>query len=52
MQEKAEELIAESERILASQRDGELFFKAITSPGKPNKRLTAAAKAYLDQVAG
>lgn len=51
VQEKAEEPIAESERIIASQRDSELFLKAVTDPGKPNKRLAAAAKAYC-QVAG
>lgn len=49
VQEKAEELIAESERIVASQRDSELFFKAITGQVKPNKRLAAAAKAYRDR---
>lgn len=49
VQEKAEELIAESQRILASQRDSEVFFGAITGQVKPNKRLADAAKAYRDR---
>jgi len=47
LQEKAEELMAERERIVASKRDSDIFFKAIIDPPKPNKYLTDAAKEYL-----
>ncbi len=52
VQEKAEELIAENERIIASKRDSEVFFRAITGAKKPNKRLADAAQAYRDYVTG
>lgn len=44
--EKADKIIAESEQILASKRDREIFFDAITNPSKPNKELKKAAKEY------
>lgn len=44
--EKAVEIIAESEKILASKRDSEIFFDAITNPPKPNEELKKAAKEY------
>lgn len=47
-QEKAKEIIAEKEQVLASERDSEIFFKAITQSPKPNEKLTEAAKAYRD----
>lgn len=46
VQKRAKEIILESERIIASQRDSEIFFEAITNPGKPNKKLSEAAKDY------
>lgn len=51
VQEKAEELIEEKERFIASQRDSALFFKAITGHKKPNKHLVKAAEAYQDRSA-
>lgn len=51
VQERAEALIEEKEQFIASQRDSELFFKAITGHKMPNKRLVKAAKAYREQVA-
>lgn len=44
--EKAVKIIAESEQILSSKKDSELFFDAITNPPKPNKELTKAVKEY------
>ena len=44
--ERAKEIIEEREQIIASRRDSEIFFEAITNPGKPNKDLHAAAKEY------
>ncbi|TNE36377.1 DUF1778 domain-containing protein [bacterium] len=44
--EKAVKIIAESEQILSSKKDSELFFDAITNPPKPSKELTKAVKEY------
>jgi uncharacterized protein (DUF1778 family) len=46
VQERAKEIISESERVLASQKDSEIFFKAITNPDSPNKELTEAAEEF------
>ena len=45
-QNKAKEIIEEHNRLLASQRDSEIFFNAILNPGKPNKKLRQAANVY------
>ena len=50
VQEKAEELIADQQRIVASKKDSDIFFKALTEPRKPNKSLTEAAKAYHEYL--
>lgn len=46
VQEKAKEIISEKEQIIASERDSELFFDAITKPPKANKNLINAANDY------
>ncbi len=46
VQKRAKEIILENERVLASQKDSEIFFNAITNPGKPNQKLTEAANEY------
>lgn len=46
VQEKAKEIIAEKEQIIASERDSVLFFDAITNTPKANKNLTDAAADY------
>jgi uncharacterized protein (DUF1778 family) len=46
VQEKANEIIDESKRVIASQRDSEIFFDAITNPGKPNQKLLEAANDF------
>ncbi|MBL4651793.1 MAG: DUF1778 domain-containing protein [Flavobacteriales bacterium] len=43
---KSVEIIGENERILASQRDKEIFFKAILADIEPNKVLTEAAERF------
>lgn len=51
VQEKANEIISEKERIIASQRDAEIFFDALMNPEEPNEELSKAAeefKALLD----
>lgn len=46
VQEKAKKIILERERIIASQKDSEIFFEAIINPSKPNQKLTEAANEY------
>lgn len=46
VQKRAKEIILERERIIASQKDSEIFFDAIINPGKPNQKLTEAANEY------
>lgn len=45
-QEKAKQIILEKERIIASKRDSEIFFEAITNSPKANKDLINAASEY------
>ena len=46
VQNKAVEIIEERERIIASQRDKELFFDALVNPPKPNNDLRSAKDEY------
>jgi len=46
VQKRAKEIILERERIIASQKDSEIFFDAIINPSKPNQKLTEAANKY------
>jgi len=43
---KSLQIIEENERILASERDKEIFFQAIFANKVPNRVLTDAAKKY------
>ena len=43
---KAREIIKEKEQIIASEKDSEIFFDAVTNPNKPNKALKDALKDY------
>jgi uncharacterized protein (DUF1778 family) len=45
-QSKAKEIIEEREQVLASNRDSEIFFDAITNAAEPNKELIDAANEY------
>ena len=45
-QEKAKEIIKEKELIIASERDGQIFFDAITNPEKPSETLRKALDDY------
>lgn len=47
-QEKAKQIIKEYEKILASERDSEIFFDAIVKAEKPNDELISAAKLYKE----
>ncbi len=46
VQEKAKEIILEKERIIASQKDSEVFFNALMHPKAPNKALIKAANEF------
>lgn len=51
VQEKAKEIIKEKEQIIASERDSQLFFEAITNPKKPSETLKKALEDYNAFVA-
>jgi uncharacterized protein (DUF1778 family) len=46
VQEKAKAIVQESEQIIASERDGKIFFDAITKAKTPSKALKNALKDY------
>ncbi|MDP4228035.1 MAG: DUF1778 domain-containing protein [Bacteroidota bacterium] len=46
VQEKAKEIIKEKEQIIASERDSQIFFDAITKPKGPSKALKNALDDY------
>jgi len=46
VQEKAKEIISERERVIASVKDREIFFDAISNPKSPNETLTKAANEF------
>jgi len=50
-QEKANEIIKEKELVIASERDSQIFFDAITNPGKPSEALKKALDDYNAFVA-
>ena len=49
IKEQAEKIVAKNERIIASEKDRELFFDAIFGDESPNKNLVEAAKKYKSQ---
>lgn len=46
VQSKAKEIIEERERIIASQKDKEIFFDSLLNPPKPNNDLLSAKEEY------
>ncbi|TAJ12632.1 DUF1778 domain-containing protein [Marinilabiliaceae bacterium JC017] len=46
VQSKAKEIIEERERIIASQKDKEVFFDALVNPPKPNTDLRSAKEEF------
>lgn len=46
VQEKAKKIISEKEQIIASKKDSEIFFDAITNSPDANKNLINAASEY------
>jgi uncharacterized protein (DUF1778 family) len=46
VQSKAKEIIEERERIIASQKDKEIFFDSLLNPPRPNNDLLSAKEEY------
>ena len=46
IKQKAEEIVAKNDRIIATEKDRKVFFDAIFGNPKPNKNLVEAAKRY------
>jgi uncharacterized protein (DUF1778 family) len=46
VKKEAEEIVSKNDRIIASEKDREVFFKAVFGNKKPNKNLVEAAKRY------
>ncbi|MGM5631321.1 DUF1778 domain-containing protein [Apibacter raozihei] len=46
VKEKAEKIIEENEKIIASQADSDIFFDALMKQTSPNKALLNAAREY------
>ena len=51
VQQQASNIIERHNTILASKKDQEIFFAAITNPQKPNDRLKKAAMRFNKSVA-
>ena len=51
VQQEAGNIIEKYNSILASRKDQEIFFNAITNPQKPNDRLKKAAMRFNNAVA-
>jgi uncharacterized protein (DUF1778 family) len=51
VKKKAEEIVAEKDRIITSEKDRQVFFDAVFSNIKPNQSLVAAAKRYKSKKA-
>jgi uncharacterized protein (DUF1778 family) len=49
-QQRADSIIREHHTILASKRDQQIFFQAITTPSKANEQLQKAAAYYKKQT--
>jgi uncharacterized protein (DUF1778 family) len=49
VKKQAEEIVAKNDRIIASERDREIFFEAVFGDRKPNSNLINAAKKYKSQ---
>lgn len=50
VQEKAKKIINENDIIIASERDSEIFFDALTNPKAPSETLKKALEDYNDFV--
>jgi uncharacterized protein (DUF1778 family) len=51
VKEQAAKIVADHDRILASERDRTAFFDAVFHPAAPNSNLAAAAQRYKNKSA-
>ena len=49
VKEQAEEIVSKNDRIIASERDREIFFEAVFGNPQPNQNLVQAAEKYKSQ---
>lgn len=49
VKEQAEEIVAKNDRIIASEKDREIFFDTVFGDSEPNENLVEAAKKYKSQ---
>ncbi|WP_430810981.1 MULTISPECIES: DUF1778 domain-containing protein [unclassified Carboxylicivirga] len=50
VKKQAEKIVAQNDRIIASERDRAAFFEAVFGNGKPNSNLLKAAEKYKSQT--
>ena len=50
VQKRAEQIVKEHDKIIASNRDKKIFFDAMMNPPKPNKNLRKAAVRYKEAI--
>ncbi len=50
VKEQSEEIIEKKDKIIASERDREVFFDAVFGKSNPNQNLIEAAKKYKSQT--
>jgi len=46
VKKQAEEIVAKNDRIIATEKDRQVFFDAVFSNNKPNQKLAEAANKY------
>ncbi len=51
VKQQAEEIVEKNSRIIASERDRQIFFDAVFGESTPNSNLVEAAKKYKSQSA-
>ncbi|ELR69315.1 hypothetical protein C900_05156 [Fulvivirga imtechensis AK7] len=50
VKKQAEKIVAKNDRIIATEKDREIFFDAVFSNSKPNENLIEAAKRYKSKI--
>lgn len=51
IRDKVGEILDETEKIVASEKDKVIFFEALANPPKPNQELISAKNAYDQMIA-
>ena len=51
VKKEAEEIVFKNDRIIATEKDRQVFFDAVFSDSKPNQNLVDAAKTYKSKKA-